>query len=181
MRIQTNRLELIALTREDLELYLAGENRLESKFGLRETGRSVIPGIRWRVERSILSAMEKTKGNDYLFITFWIVVTRDEKNIVAELGFKGMPDEGGTVEIGYGTMPATRNKGYMTEAVEALSDWAATIPQVRFIKAETDRENLASIRVLQKTGFSFLYDRGDMKWWQLPVKAGKTPRYNYAG
>ncbi len=180
MRIQTERLELIALTTLELATYLAGDNRLEAKFGLKQTGRSVIAGIRSRVERGILHAMENANAGDYLFLTFWIVVNREDKSIVAELGFKGLPDKNGAVEIGYGTMPSTRNKGYMTEAVQALSDWALMVPGIKMITAETERDNFASIRVLEKNGFSFLYDRGQMKWWQLPVISGTERRYNCA-
>ena len=181
MKIQTDRLELIALTEADLALYLAGENLLEAKLGLAKTGRMVIAGIRARVERTILKTIERATGDDYLFLTFWIVVTKNDNKIVAELGFKGLPDKKGCVEIGYGTLPETRNRGFMTEAVQALTGWAVNRPEVLLITAETDKENLASIRVLEKSGFTFMYNRGNMKWWQLPVTKEKESRYNYAG
>ena len=181
MKIVTERLELIALTAGELGLYLAGENLLEAKLGLAKTGRSVIAGIRARVERTILRSMERATGDDYLFLTFWIAVTINDNKIVAELGFKGPPDKNGCVEIGYGTLPETRNRGFMTEAVQALTGWAVERPDVLMITAETEKENLASIRVLEKSGFSFLYNRGNMKWWQLPVTKEKARRYNYAG
>ena len=43
------------------------------------------------------------------------------------------------------------NKGYTTEAVKALSEWASKQPNVKQIEAETEETNIASIRVLEKS------------------------------
>ena len=41
----------------------------------------------------------------------------------------------------------------MTEAVGAVVEWAAGQPGVKQIEAEAERENIASVRVLEKCGF----------------------------
>jgi ribosomal-protein-alanine N-acetyltransferase len=52
------------------------------------------------------------------------------------------------VEIGYGIDPAYRNRGYMTEAVRGLIDWAFRDPRCRSITApNTERSNIASNHV----------------------------------
>lgn len=71
---------------------------------------------------------------------------------IGDLCFKGLGADG-VVEIGYGTYPGFESKGYMTEAVMALVQWASRQPGVLCIEAETDRDNKASQRVLEKSGF----------------------------
>lgn len=71
---------------------------------------------------------------------------------IGDLCFKGLRADG-VVEIGYGTYPGFESKGYMTEAVMALVQWASRQPGVLCIEAETDRDNKASQRVLEKSGF----------------------------
>ena len=70
---------------------------------------------------------------------------------VGRLGFKGFPDEKGSTEIGCGIDPAYQGKGYMSEAVQALIDWAFTHPFCKVITA-TPVENPASKRLLEKPG-----------------------------
>ena len=71
---------------------------------------------------------------------------------VGELCFKGLSCEG-TTEIGYGLLPEFWGKGYATEAVKAITEWASRQQGVKLIEAETDAENIASQRVLIKAGF----------------------------
>jgi ribosomal-protein-alanine N-acetyltransferase len=78
----------------------------------------------------------------------------DRKNgtRVGDLSFKGFPPDGG-VEIGYGILEAHRNRGYATEAVKAAVAWALDQPGVTRVEAETEPDNAASRRVLEKCGF----------------------------
>ena len=57
------------------------------------------------------------------------------------------------VEIGYGVLPEYEGQGYTTEAVQAMTQWAFQQKDVVFVETETDPENKASQRVLEKCGF----------------------------
>ena len=72
--------------------------------------------------------------------------------IIGDYCFKGLLADG-SVEIGYGLEPEYWGKGYATEAVIAAVDWALKQPGVKRIEAETESENAASQRVLEKAGF----------------------------
>ncbi len=74
-------------------------------LGLTSFGRTVAPQVKDLVTKITLPKMREAMDDDYLFHTFWLVVDKLSKTIVAELGFKGPPVDGGRVEIGYGTMP----------------------------------------------------------------------------
>ena len=73
--------------------------------------------------------------------------------LVASGGFKG-PPRNGVAEIGYSVLPQFQGRGYATEMVAGLVQWALRQPGVTRIVAETEWANLASVRVLQKAGFT---------------------------
>ena len=82
----------------------------------------------------------------------WMIELQDGTHI-GELCFKGLSADG-IAEIGYGISEAYKNNGYATEAVKAVLEWAFSHPEVSAIEAETESENAASIRVLEKCGFA---------------------------
>ena len=57
------------------------------------------------------------------------------------------------VEIGYLIIPEERGKGYSTEAVEIIVDYLFILKDIHRIQALIVEENVASKRVLEKTGF----------------------------
>ena len=163
------RLKIIPLTYHQLISYLSAEDKFEKKYGLTVNGRVVASEVKDMVERFTLPKMKLADHNDYLFYTFWLVIDQTNNTIVAELGFKGIPDDKGKVEIGYGTMPERQGKGYMSEAVAGMIEWVTGRADVKCVLAETDQNNHASIRVVQKNGF-LQYDRkGEMLWWRRNV------------
>jgi RimJ/RimL family protein N-acetyltransferase len=113
--------------------------------------------------------MALLQADHYLFHTFWIVVEKAGRTVVAELGFKGEPNLLKEIEIGYGTMPLQQGKGYMTEAVGGMLNWAMARTDIHTILAETDETNTASIRVLRNNRFVQFDKRGNMIWWKVTV------------
>ncbi|MCT4781522.1 MULTISPECIES: GNAT family N-acetyltransferase [Exiguobacterium] len=83
----------------------------------------------------------------------WLVIHQADGNIIGDIGFKGLPSANRTVEIGYGLLDCYQNKGYATESVRALVDWALSRPDVATVSAKTTATNSASIRVLENIGF----------------------------
>ncbi|MEJ7740630.1 MAG: GNAT family N-acetyltransferase [Chitinophagaceae bacterium] len=171
--VETDRLKLIPLSYLQLKKYLKADSLLEDELGLNNTGRVVAEEVKDMVEFFTLPRMKQAKGNDYLFRTFWIAVEKKQLIIVAELGFKGEPDVNSEIEIGYGTMPDQQGKGYMTEAVSGLIRWAEQREDVHGILAETDKHNLASIRIVQKNGFEQFDQKKEMLWWRKTTRSCK--------
>jgi ribosomal-protein-alanine N-acetyltransferase len=167
--IETQRLHIFPLTIPQLELYLKTNDELEKALDLTCFGRTMAPQVHDMVKKVTLPKMKQATGDDYLFYTFWLVIDKQSKLIVAEMGFKGPPTDGGRVEIGYGTMPAMQGKGIMTEAVQGLLQWAASRADINQVLAETHASNLPSIRVMEKNGFEMLDRKGEMIWWRKRV------------
>ena len=81
----------------------------------------------------------------------WMIENKDGAH-VGDLSFKGLGADG-CAEIGYGIDEEFRGKGYATEAVAAAVSWALDQPGVTRVEAETEPDNKASQRVLEKCGF----------------------------
>jgi ribosomal-protein-alanine N-acetyltransferase len=165
--LETDRLIIMPLSPEELSVYLQADGKLEMILGLLPTGRAVSPDVRAMVEQFTIPKMKEAVKEEWLFITFWIAIEKKSKSIVAELGFKGGPDTRGFIEIGYGTMPNQRSKGYMTEAVSAMITWAKTQSDVRGVLAETKEDNVGSIRVVEKNNFRRYGRKDKLILWKI--------------
>jgi ribosomal-protein-alanine N-acetyltransferase len=168
--IETERLIIMPLDHRQLQLYLKGEGKFEKEFRLTDTGRNVLPQEKERVEFFILPNIKRAVGDHYLFHTFWLIIEKSSLTIIAELGFKGIPNYSKEIEIGYGTFYSQRNKGIMTEAVAGMVGWAKKRTDVEYILAETDQTNTASMRVLEKNNFQQYEKNETMLWWRVTVK-----------
>jgi RimJ/RimL family protein N-acetyltransferase len=69
------------------------------------------------------------------------------------VSFAGPPGESGIAEIGYSVIATFRNQGLATEMVIAMTHWAELQPCVSAVEALVDLDNLASSRVMEKSGF----------------------------
>ena len=57
------------------------------------------------------------------------------------------------LDIGFTIVPSERDKGYATEAMKIMTDYLFLSKEIVRLQARTDTRNLASQRVLEKTGF----------------------------
>lgn len=63
--------------------------------------------------------------------------------------------EGGTAEIGYTLNPNSRGMGYASEAVDGILDYLFEVLSVTRVEASLHPDNIASARVLERTGFGY--------------------------
>lgn len=103
----------------------------------------------------------------------WLVIDQENNMIIGDAGFKGVPDKKGIVEIGYEIGLSSRKKGYATEAVNGLIEWAFKHKKVNKVIAECKNDNISSIRVLEKVGMKRVTSRGDMLQWELKKEKGE--------
>jgi RimJ/RimL family protein N-acetyltransferase len=114
-------------------------------------------------ERVLPRLYDTTK--DYLYSTFWTIIDKKTNTMVADICFKGEPNEQGEIEIGYGTHAEFQGNGIMTEAVGGILEWAFAQPKVAAVLAETDIENVASERILEKNGFVLNRETAESRFW----------------
>lgn len=164
--VETGRMDLIALTQEQLSDALHNIDRLAADLHA-----EISPGVFSEESRQAMmikiSRMEHADRRLHQWYTYFLLIRKQDSRAIGVCGFKGPPTMFGTVELGYAIQESYRNQGMMTEAVRALVDWAFTDLTCRRVTAETLRENYPSQRVLQKSGL--LLDRGseNMLFWKL--------------
>lgn len=82
---------------------------------------------------------------------------------------KGMPNERGEVVIGYYTFPYYQGQGYMTESIIALKNWLLHQPNVKYVIADTEKDNVASHRVLEKAGAALYKETNSLYFWRFQL------------
>lgn len=95
----------------------------------------------------------------------WLVVESGSGTVVGSAGFQGLPNTGGEVEIGYGVHPDFRNRGYATEAVRELTNWALGQSGVERVTAHCGPDNTPSLQVLAKSGLIRDGERNGLTRW----------------
>ena len=132
--IETKRLKIYAASKEQMDAFIAAQS---------------VPVLKAAYTEMLEGAINHPDRWEWYAI--WMIERKDGTHI-GELCFKGITEEE-TAEIGYGIAENYQGCGYATEAVSALVDWALNQPGVSCVTAQTEASNIASQRVLQKSGF----------------------------
>jgi RimJ/RimL family protein N-acetyltransferase len=150
--ITTPRLELRSATESLVHAEIHDRQELARRLGAVVSESwpppTLIDALPWFLEQ-----MQKRPESDGWFT--WYAMRHDLRSpaLIASGGFKGPPQGDGTVEIGYSVLSDHQRLGIATEMVRALCLWAFAHTEVAQILAETDCDNVASRRVLEKNGF----------------------------
>ena len=83
-----------------------------------------------------------------------VAVLRDERVIVGGAGFHSLPDDEGTIEIGFEVRPEFRRNGYGTEILHGMWGWVIDQPGVRTLRYSVGIGNTASQRIVRSLGFT---------------------------
>lgn len=164
--IETERLILLPLTYDQLIKYLQCDNSLEAELNLNESTRTISLELKEAFENTILPNVADT-SKSYLYNTLWTAISKSENAMVGDLCIIGEPNEEGEIEIGYGTYDEFQNKGYMTEIVGGIIEWSKKQPNVKSIIASTEKQNMASSKVLEKNGFLKIGETETLIKWKL--------------
>ena len=133
--IETSRLKIFAASRDEMERFIEAQ----TVDVLRAAYTEMLDGC-------------LRHPDQWNWYAIWMIELKDGTH-VGELCFKGLSADG-IAEIGYGICEEYQSNGYATEAVKAILEWAFSHPEVVTVEAETDPDNTASIRVLEKCGFA---------------------------
>jgi ribosomal-protein-alanine N-acetyltransferase len=152
--IITEHLELIPLSLEDLKIGLSSLAGLSEKLGF-PLATTLFDGTVHRAVTMKITKMSMLPKADYPWFTYWLIRIKTDNFGAGMVGFKGIPNSLGEVEIGYGLEHPFRGHGYMTEAVRALINWAFSHPGCRAVTAtEVHLDNFPPQNVLTNAGFT---------------------------
>jgi ribosomal-protein-alanine N-acetyltransferase len=184
LKINTERLELIAGTPE-----LARAN-IESRARFAELLEARVPEA-WPPPLNDLDSMRwvarylEEHADGVGWVTWYFVLRESgagERVAIGNGGFKGLPDEAGTVEVGYSVLEEFQRLGLASEAVRGLIEWAFAHPEVTRVIAETYPVLTKSIRVMEKNGLVFIGDGSEegVIRYELSRNAFEKCRVEYA-
>ena len=164
MILETERLELVSLTPDQMSLWVEDIPALERKLKCYYQAEPM-EGPFLEIVKGQLEITQKDPDN-YLWHGFWFLIRKADRVVVGSADFKDIPNEAKEVEIGYGLGKTFEHNGYMTEAVRTMCAWAMEQENISHIIAETDLDGFASQRILQRCSFNE-EKRAETSWWRL--------------
>ncbi len=139
---------MIKIKTERLIIYPATDDEMKNLIS-----QQTIPELKSAYEEMLDGCLSHPEKRQWYAI--WnMVLLNDSETVVGNLSFKGLEADG-ILEIGYGMNEDFEGQGYMTEAVRAVVSWAMKQDGVKSIEAEIENSNIASKKVLEKSGFVF--------------------------
>ena len=142
----TGRLDLVVPTMEDC-------GALSAMWGDPEAMRYIGDGSGWsleKVQERVERAIERHRERG---MTFWTVIERASGEVIGQGGLVPISFNGEEVELGYRLGKAHWGKGYASEIARASAAHGFGALGLEALVAVCYAENLASRRVLIKTGF----------------------------
>lgn len=108
----------------------------------------IIP--RERTDAAIATSADLFERHDF---GLWLVRERVDRTLVGFAGIWPFRDSA-DLELLYGIDERLWGRGYAVEAAQAVIDHAFRMLDLPVIRASTDADNAASVRVLEKLGFT---------------------------
>jgi GNAT superfamily N-acetyltransferase len=151
--IRTHHLELVSMSVPFMEA-LAGKD-LEAASA--EIGATVPAWIADQLENFLKYRLGQLRLDPTIRV--WLgramVLTAEDggRRVVGSIGFHGPPDAQGRLEVGYSVDPAFRRRGYASESVKAIFDWAHREHGITRFVASISPDNEASLSLTAAYGF----------------------------
>jgi RimJ/RimL family protein N-acetyltransferase len=107
------------------------------------------------------------------------VETLAEGELVGDVGLCPAREEPGVMLVGYTVAPAHQGRGYATEAVGVLVDYAFDTLEADVVRAYADAGNVASVRVAARVGLNvverFEESDADGTWHGVRMERHRAP------
>ncbi|MEC2057416.1 GNAT family N-acetyltransferase [Peribacillus psychrosaccharolyticus] len=165
IELKTDRLRIIPLNAENLKLLIDSQKEMELKLCLCETESYLDSELKQALEIRLSKLLDDEQN--YIWYTNWLIVLKDTNCCVGGIMLKGLPNKNGEVVIGYYTIPRYQGNGYMTETIVNIKYWLLNQPDVMSIIADTEKDNIASHRVLEKTGAEMYKETEELYYWRI--------------
>ena len=146
--LETKRLILKGVSLDDAGIILELLNEPSFIQNIGDRGVRTLDDARDYISDRLIASYENFGFGMYLVIV---------KDTGASAGLCGLVRRDGLedVDIGYAFLPRYWSKGYATEAVLAVKEYAKNTIGLKRLVAITDSANQGSIRVLEKIGLTF--------------------------
>lgn len=109
----------------------------------------------------ILSIRQKSANNE---IVFFALSERNDPKLIGTICLWKFSEDRKIAELGYELLPNFHGKGIMSEAVSFVLNYGFNELNLEKIDAFTNKNNLNSIRLLQRSQFILNENRSDKKY-----------------
>lgn len=161
MRFETERLILRDYKRIDREVYFRLKSDPKTMYYL--------PDIRLftreEAEKDLAAILEDRKSEHRKFY-FFCMETQGSQELVGSIGYTVVDDTpvGKLVDLGYFVFPQFWGRGYMTEALRKVLEFAFLENNVYRVRTGCLAENIGSEKVMQKCGLIKEAEHVDWEW-----------------
>jgi RimJ/RimL family protein N-acetyltransferase len=172
--LQTERLHLRRSRPEDAET-ISAYRSIPDVRRYQGWERTDPQGVREQIEEMA----ERAPGEPGGWVQF-SVEERESGRLVGDVGLSPAEGEPGVMKVGYTTSPDSQGRGYATEAVRALVEYAFDALGADVVRAYASEENEPSIRVAQKVGMRLVqrleHRYGDEVWYGVRYEIRREDR-----
>lgn len=165
IELNTERLRLIPLSAENLRLLIDNPKKMELRLSLIESARFLSPELKQAMEIRLSKVLADEEN--YIWYTNWLIVSKDKNCTVGGIMLKGPPNENGEIVIGYYTLTEYQGNGYMTETINNMKKWLLNQSNVMYVIADTEKDNIPSHRVLEKSGAEMYKETDELYFWRF--------------
>lgn len=96
------------------------------------------------------------EGIDSYRWLIWGICLKESETLIGTISIWNLDEEENIAELGYGLFPQFRGKGYMTETLKLIEQYALFTMKLDCLQAYTAKSNLESIRLLEHLEFDYL-------------------------
>lgn len=137
--------------------------------------RTDVDGVRAEIE--LMTAREPGAPGGWVQLS---VEELDTGLLVGDVGLSPSDHEPGVIKIGYTVSPEHQGRGYATEAVKALIDYAFERLGAEIVRAYASAENAPSIRLAERVGMHLVelieHREGDQVWHGVRYEIDRNDR-----
>ncbi len=165
IKLETERLNLLPLQGHNLALSVENYGGMETDLGLSVTNTILDDEMQYAMKVRLTKVLEDSEN--YLWLTNWAVVLKEENRIIGFIMIKGYPNENGEVIVGYGIEEKYRKRRYATEALKGLTEWIFENPKAMYVIGDTEKANISSHKVLEYAGAIKYKETDELIWWKI--------------
>ncbi len=167
--LESNRLRLIPLNTQQLQLHASDYEALQRSLGLTPRPMLMEEYFQNEFDDALINYwLPETAANasNYKWFTNWLIVHKQDNCVAGGIGVAGLPNDQGETEIGYGIDQDYRRQGIATEALECLVNWVFQHSFAKAVIAHTPIDLQNSQRVLQRAGFERVSEENGLILWR---------------
>lgn len=166
--LETERLNILSLQPYQLALSVENYGEMQTELGLKISAAILEEEMQYAMKVRLKKSLQDVEN--YLWLTNWAIIHKEENQIIGFIMIKGCPNEIGEVIVGYDLDEAYRRNGYATESLNRLTEWIFENPKALSVIADTEKDNIPSHKLLQKVGAFKFKETDELIWWKIERK-----------